>query len=133
MLTNKTTGECDDVAPFADLLITHHDGDAHLSISHELHELIEKVDAHGKKGTLTITVTVEPPTNGMDGKPIAIGIESAVKAPKPTPPKALYFVDKDGNPSRQDPRQTSPGIFRAADGTTEFRLTESPTNDFKEI
>ena len=58
-----------------------------------------------------------PPANGVESAPMPIGVESAVKAPKPTPVKSLYFLDDDGQPVRDDPRQMS----------IEFRT--APTND----
>lgn len=106
-MLNKATGEIDDVMEISALLLDHLNGRSHEEISHEFHQLVEAVQAHGKKGALNISFTVEPPASGMDGSPISISIESTVKAPKATPPKAIYFVDGDGNPSRQDPRQMS--------------------------
>ncbi|MFD7410130.1 hypothetical protein [Kitasatospora purpeofusca] len=94
-------------AEFAAFLVGHIGGRTHEEIGAEFHQLLEAVRAHGKKGTLTITVVVEPPSNGVDGGPLPIGIEYASKAPRPAAPKAIYFLDNAGNPTRQDPRQLS--------------------------
>ncbi|MFB8242028.1 hypothetical protein ACFC58_36385 [Kitasatospora purpeofusca] len=94
-------------AEFAAFLVGHIGGRTHEEIGTEFHQLLEAVRAHGKKGTLTITVVVEPPSNGVDGGPLPIGIEYAAKAPRPAAPKAIYFLDNAGNPTRQDPRQLS--------------------------
>jgi hypothetical protein len=69
---------------------------------------------------MTITIVVEPPANGVDSAPMPIGVESAVKAPKPTPVKSLYFLDDDGQPVRDDPRQMSIE-FRTAPATNTFK------------
>jgi hypothetical protein len=94
-----------DPAEFAAFLVSHLGGRAHEQISDEMHDLLAAVDEHGRKGSLTITVTVEPPKGSVDGGPVAIAIESALKAPKAVAPPAIYFVDHDGNPTRNDPRQ----------------------------
>ncbi|WP_377271880.1 hypothetical protein [Peterkaempfera sp. SMS 1(5)a] len=110
-------------AEFASFLIGHLSGRVHDQISEEMHQLLEAVNAHGKKGQLTITVTVEPPKGAVDGGPVTIAVDSAVKAPKPVAPPAIYFLDRDGNATRNDPRQVA-FDFRTADGPTEFRTAE---------
>ncbi|MGX1248617.1 hypothetical protein RKD48_001128 [Streptomyces ambofaciens] len=69
---------------------------------------------------MVITIVVEPPANGVDSAPLPIGVESAVKAPKPTPVKSLYFLDAEGLPVREDPRQMSIE-FRNAPSTDTFK------------
>ncbi|MER7815607.1 hypothetical protein [Streptomyces sp. NPDC096153] len=111
------------IAEFAALLVQHLEGRAHEQISQEMHELLAAVSEHGRKGSLTITVTVEPPKGNYDGGPLAIAIDSAVKAPKPVAPPSIYFRDRDGNASRHDPRQTAA-----------FEVRDLPTsNEIKEI
>lgn len=102
-MTDRTTTP--EPAEFAAFLIGHLNGRTHEEIGTELHTLLEAVKTHGKKGSLTITVVVEPPSNGVDGGPLPIGIEYATKAPKASSPKAIYFLDDSGNPTRNDPRQ----------------------------
>lgn len=110
-----------DRSDIAAWIASHLNGRTSEEISAEFHELLEAVRAHGKKGQLTITITVEPPANGVDAAPLPIGVESAVKAPKPTAPKSLYFLDGDGNPVREDPRQLPFDAFRTAPATTDFK------------
>ena len=105
----------------ASWLASHLNGRTSEEISTEFHELLDAVRAHGKKGALTITITVEPPASGVDSAPLPIGVESAVKAPKATAPKSLYFLDGDGNPVREDPRQLPFDAFRTAPATTDFK------------
>ncbi|MBZ6250522.1 hypothetical protein KVH27_19340 [Streptomyces olivaceus] len=93
-------------AEFAAFFVQHSRGEAHETVSEEFHQLLAAVNEHGKKGSLTITVTVEPPKGGMDGSPVAIAIDSALKAPKASAPPSIYFVDGHGNATRNDPRQT---------------------------
>lgn len=94
-------------AEFAAFLVQHLAGRANEEISGEFHALLAAVNEHGKKGQLTIKVTVEPPKGHIDGAPVAISIDSELKAPKASAPPSIYFVDDDGNATRNDPRQTA--------------------------
>ncbi|HZF92033.1 hypothetical protein [Streptomyces sp.] len=107
-------------AEFAAFLVGHLNGRVHHALSEELHELLQAVSTHGKKGQLVIKVLVEPSKGHVEGDPLAISVESDLKAPKSTPPAAIYFVDDDGNPTRNDPRQIALD-FRTAPTTTEYK------------
>ncbi|MFH8717277.1 hypothetical protein [Streptomyces zaomyceticus] len=107
-------------APVAAFLASHLNGRTDEEISVEFHALLDAVRAHGKKGSLTITIVVDPPANGVESAPMPIGVESSVKAPKPTPVKSLYFLDDEGLPVREDPRQLAMD-FRTAPTTTDFK------------
>jgi hypothetical protein len=107
-------------APVAAFLASHLNGRTDEELSAEFHQLLDAVRAHGKKGQMTITIVVEPPANGVDSAPMPIGVESAVKAPKPTPVKSLYFLDDEGQPVRDDPRQMAIE-FRTAPSTTDYK------------
>lgn len=112
-----TQTERTDIAAF---LAAHLNGRTAEGLSSEFHDLLEAVRAHGKKGALVITVVVDPPANGVDSAPLPIGVESAVKAPKQTPVKSLYFLDDDGIPVREDPRQMAID-FRSAPTNNTFK------------
>ncbi|GHA95226.1 hypothetical protein GCM10010330_56720 [Streptomyces tendae] len=127
MTANTETGEIQQ-APVAAFLASHLNGRTDEELSTEFHTLLDAVRAHGKKGELTIKIVVEPPANGVDSAPLPIGVESTIKAPKPTQPKSLYFLDDEGLPVREDPRQMSAGVYRNTDGTTEFRTADTTTN-----
>jgi hypothetical protein len=118
--TDPTTGEITEKAPVAAFLASHLNGRTEEELSGEFHTLLEAVRAHGKKGSMTITIVVEPPANGVESAPLPIGVESAVKAPKPTPVKSLYFLDDDGLPVREDPRQMAIE-FRTAPANDTFK------------
>jgi hypothetical protein len=104
-MTDQQTTEHDD--DFAVFLIQHSRGEAHVQVSSELRELLSAVQEHGRKGSLTLKVTVEPPKGHVDGQPLLVAVESELKAPRPVAPPAMYFVDDDGRPTRNDPRQTA--------------------------
>lgn len=104
MTTQAHTQHDDDFAVF---LIQHSRGEAHVQVSSELRELLSAVQEHGRKGSLTLKVTVEPPKGHVDGQPLLVAVESELKAPRPIAPPSMYFVDDDGRPTRNDPRQTA--------------------------
>ena len=106
MTVNQQTGEIQaEPAEFAAFLVQHLAGRAHEEVSAEFHQLLAAVNEHGKKGSLTVKVTVEPPKGHIDGAPVVISIDSDLRAPKASAPPSLYFVDDDGNATRNDPRQ----------------------------
>lgn len=119
MTVQPDTGEIQQ-APVAAFLASHLNGRTEEELSTEFHTLLDAVRAHGKKGQMTITIVVEPPANGVDSAPLPIGVESAVKAPKPTPVKSLYFLDDEGLPVKDDPRQMQIE-FRSAPATNNFK------------
>lgn len=119
-MTIQQDTEPQTTAEFAAFLVGHLNGRVHQALSGELHELLQAVSAHGKKGQLVIKVLVEPSKGHVEGDPLAISVESELKAPKSTPPAAIYFVDDDGNPCRNDPRQMQLD-FRTAPTTTDFK------------
>jgi hypothetical protein len=119
MTANTDTGEIQQ-APVAAFLASHLNGRTDEELSAEFHTLLDAVRAHGKKGQMTITIVVEPPAAGLDSSPMPIGVESTVKAPKPTQPKSLYFLDDDGQPVREDPRQMAIE-FRSAPANDTFK------------
>jgi hypothetical protein len=119
-MTDQRTETEAQPAEFAAFLVGHLNGRVHTALSEELHELLQAVATHGKKGALVIKVLVEPSKGHVEGDPLAISVESDLKAPKSTPPAAIYFVDDDGNPTRNDPRQMQLD-FRTAPSTTDFK------------
>lgn len=115
--TPEPSGEHADVPAF---LAGHLSGRTSEQLSAEFHGLLDAVREHGKKGSLTITLVVEPPANGVESAPLPIGVESTMKAPKANSPRALYFLDAAGNPVRDDPRQLSME-FQTAPRTTTYK------------
>ncbi|MFJ9128892.1 hypothetical protein ACIRJS_32800 [Streptomyces sp. NPDC102340] len=119
--TNPETGEVTEITEFSAFLVQHVGGRAHDEISTEMHQLLAAVSEHGKKGSLSIKVTVEPPKGHVDGAPVVISIDSDLKAPKASAPPSLYFVDDDGNATRNDPRQTQAFDVRDLSTTHEIK------------
>src|SRR5581483_8557163 len=71
-------------AEFASFLVGHLGGRAHDQISAELHELLAAVAEHGKKGSLTVTVTVEPPRATSTAAPWPSASNPPSRPPRPS-------------------------------------------------
>jgi hypothetical protein len=99
------TGEVLDeqVRPFAELLTVLDHGAAHAEASRQLHDLVAAVRDQGKKGTMTIALQVAPLKGSTSQVVVAAQVTS--KPPKSEPAAAVFFLDDDGNLSRNDPRQ----------------------------
>ncbi|NUO58975.1 MAG: hypothetical protein HOV78_20125, partial [Hamadaea sp.] len=84
----------------------------------------------GKKGAITLTITVEPMKKAED-RMVVVGDKIAIKLPEHDRPAAVWFVGKDGNLQRDDPDQLSfeslrevpppPGVNAATGEITDTR------------
>lgn len=107
MRTNKTRNTSEAVEPrdFSSFLLEQSRGATHAELSEGLHDLVGRVQDTGKKGSLTLIITVEP-MKGDDGA-VIIGDEIRLKLPEHDRPASMYFIGSDGNVMRDDPRQAS--------------------------
>lgn len=89
------------IRPFADWLQEQAKGRTHNELGEGLHDLIARVKDTGKKGSLTLTVTVEP----MKKDPALLVVSDVInlKLPEHDRPAAVYYADDDGNLTRDDP------------------------------
>jgi hypothetical protein len=81
-------------------------GSLHARLSELLAELTAAVTDTGKKGTLTLQLTVAPIKAGNTSTLIVTGA-TVLKAPKgdSETPSSVFFPDRDGNLTREDPTQ----------------------------
>lgn len=92
------------VKPLATTLQEIAAGSFHAKVSDELRQLTAAVTDTGKKGTLAITLTVAPIKPGNTSN-LVVTAQSVVKAPAGDAPSAVFFHDRDGNLTRDDPNQ----------------------------
>ena len=90
--------------PFSDWLRDQSRGKTHDELSEGLRDLVAKVKDTGKKGTITLTVTVEPMPKS-DGSALIVTDEIKLKLPEFAREASLFFADDDNNLRRDDPRQ----------------------------
>lgn len=67
-------------------------------------ELCQRVRATGKKGSLTLKITVEPEKNDADV--FTVTPEVSVVLPKVPRAKGLFYMTTDAQLVREDPKQT---------------------------
>lgn len=93
------------VRPFADWLREQSGGKTHDELSEALHDLIQRVRDTGKKGTVSLTVTIAPMKNDLDV--LVVGDEIKLRLPEHDRKQSLFYPDKHGNLTRTDPQQLS--------------------------
>lgn len=74
-------------------------------LSARLAECIEATQLHGKKSTLTLTVTILP-GKGYYGE-LEVKAKTKADPAEPDTPVATFFATADGSLSRSDPNQAS--------------------------
>jgi hypothetical protein len=89
--------------PFADVLLDQASGRTHQELTVKLHKLIGDVIDTGKKGTLTLTLSIEPlkDAEGM----LTVHDAVTVKTPQRPRKPSTFFTTSDGNLSRDNPEQ----------------------------
>lgn len=105
--------------PFADFLNEHTKGLHHTKASETLQELVGAVVDTGKKGTMTITVTVEPMKGNADALLTTINV--AAKLPAQPVKAAVFYADGEHNLTRNDPNQPTFDGLKDVGGSSELR------------
>ncbi len=100
----KNTSDDTVIRPFADALIELSGGRTHTELSEQLHDLIAAVRDTGKKGSLTLTITVSRMKNASEN---TLTVTDDVKAKLPAHDRnvSVFYADADGNLTRRDPNQ----------------------------
>lgn len=112
------TTDTGQVRPFADVLRDIRNGQVADQAATAMQELVAAVREHGRKGTFTLQIVVEPMKGNEDA--LAVSGDVTLKAPKAAPKAAIFFADDAGNLLRDDPKQIAlPGL----------RRVDLPTND----
>jgi hypothetical protein len=101
--TGEVLDDEEQVKPFAEMLSIFDNGSAHEQASRGLHDLIDAVQTVGRKGGVTIAIEVSPLKGSADQ--VVVTAQVTVKLPKQDTTSSMFFVDRKGNLSRQDPRQ----------------------------
>lgn len=105
----KVAADADDkaapppVKTVSSILMEHRGGGLHNEASEELQGVVKAVKDTQKKGSLTITISVEPAKDDEDS--VVLSDTLKVSAPRPTTKPSRWFTDEHGNVSRTNPRQ----------------------------
>ena len=96
-------------------------GQTMVALAEAIHEAISAVKQHGKPAivSLDITVATMKDQHTFVNPPVVISGEVSSKLPKAPPPLTLFFVDEDGNPTRNQTREPElPLSIAGVDKTT---------------
>lgn len=114
------------VRPFADWLREQSNGKTHDELSEALHDLVARVRDTGKKGTVSLTISVATMKGDLDV--LVVSDEIKLRLPEHDRKASLYYPDKNGNLTRNDPNQLQfeglrevPGIGDVDTATGEIR------------
>jgi hypothetical protein len=99
-----------DIAPFSVFVLEHRNGQFNAEVAGRLAEVVRKVEETGKKGTVSIKLTIEPVGHASGQVVIVDQVDNR-------PPRELtgsiWFTDANGGVSRRDPNQiTFPDVDR---------------------
>jgi hypothetical protein len=91
------------IKPLSAILMEHRGGGLHNEASEELQKVVAAVKDTQKKGSLTITINVEPAKD--DENSVVLSDTLKASAPRPATKPSRWFTDDHGNVSRTNPRQ----------------------------
>lgn len=103
--------------PFADFLTQQ--GRAHEELTEGLHKVIAAVEETGKAGSVTLVIKIDPDKKAPGVFRISDNV--TVKAPVHDRGTRIYFKDRAGNLSRQDPNQPELEGLRDVSAPAEVR------------
>lgn len=104
-MSAEATGDDPVIRPFADALLELSGGRTHAELGEQLHDLIAAVRDTGKKGSLTLTITVSRMKNSERVLQVVDDVRS--KIPALDREVSVFYTDADGNLTRTDPQQLS--------------------------
>lgn len=92
------------VRPFADFIREHGQGRTHDELSEAIRDLLARVNDTGRKGSVSLKITIEPMKKGGDGM-VVVSDAISLSLPEFDRPTGVWFTDKHGNLTRNDPNQ----------------------------
>lgn len=93
------------------------DGAALEELGQAFHDCIANVREHGKPSTITVTITVGTlgeNQHKLVTPPVIMTAKVKTKLYEPEPPSTIFFVDQDGNATRNQTRQETLDLKIAA-------------------
>jgi|SRR5690625_87599 len=90
---------------FKETLDQLHRGDLSAELDDALRQLVYAVQQTGKKGTIQLTIAVQPATKTGDVEQVIVSAKLKESPPKPDRAPSLFYTDRDGGLLREDPKQ----------------------------
>jgi hypothetical protein len=91
--------------PFALVLQEMRKGGLHTELGDELAALVKQCVQTQKKGSLILTLNVDPKEAGNDESMVVVDDKIVVKAPRFDTAATIYWADENGNLQRDRPSQ----------------------------
>ena len=111
----------DHVRPFSDWLREQQSGRTHDELTDALATLAAAVKETGKKGSISLTITVAPFDKG-NGAALTVTDLVKVALPQHDRRKSIFYADDNGNLTRDDPMQpTFEGLREVPAATTHLK------------
>lgn len=114
MTASNTVDDGPEPRPFATWLLEQSGGKTHEELSDALYDLVARVRDTGKKGSVSLTVTVGP-LKGDVGV-LIVSDEIKLRLPEHDRKASLFYPDAEGNLTRRDPNQLTFDGLREIDG-----------------
>jgi hypothetical protein len=92
-----------ELRPFSEWITDHAQGTVDDEMTAALASLVEAVAHHGKKGTVTLKISVD--TAGSGGRSVETSCVVESKEPTADPERSIFFVGHGGSMHRDDPFQ----------------------------
>lgn len=115
------------VRPFADFLQELNAGTSHAELSAALKELVGAVQMIGKVGSITYTIKIKPAGRNAEST-VLITDNLKVTLPEGDRSESVFFIDRDGNPSRHNPDQMRLPLREAPGG----KVVNTDTGEVKD-
>ena len=102
------------IKPFLTTLREIENGRVSDELGEYLHKLVTAVKETGKKGSMGFQLTVEPMKGASEV--MQVSVNTQLKSPQHDRRKTIFYADKTGNLSRNDPNQLQfTGLERVGD------------------
>jgi hypothetical protein len=116
------------VRPFSDWIREQAGGKSHDELSDALFDLVQKVRDTGKSGSVVYTIKVGPMKGDKDV--LVVSDEIKLKLPEHDRKASLFYTDKVGNLTRQDPQQLAFESLREVEGG---QVVDTTSGELKEV
>lgn len=124
-MTSTNTTNQQEPRDFAAFLVEQSQGRTHAELSAGLRDLVARVIDTGKKGSITLTVTVAPMKDAS--APLVVSDQIKLNLPEHDRKASIFWLDQSGNLCRSDPNQRSIFDVITIPRTDDEPITVNPT------
>lgn len=107
-------------------------GQTEAELDEAVRELTEAVQKHGKQGTLTLKLTVQPLNQDGYG-PVRVVDDISVKAPKANRPVSMLFPDESHGLQLENPYQRKMDLKEVNDTQQEHRELDQEEREMRDL